>query len=71
MECTCKVCGYTGIFIIGDCNNDIVVDNKDVVTLFRYVSSDNVVYSAIYDLNTDKEVNNKDVASLFRSVSAN
>ena len=54
----------------GDTNGDGAVDNKDVVTLFRYVSSGNTGYIVSYDFNGDNEVNNKDVVALFRAVSA-
>ena len=53
----------------GDMNGDNTVDNKDVVTLFRYASG-NAGYDAVYDYNNDNEVNNKDVVELFRFVSA-
>ena len=55
----------------GDTNGDGTVDNKDVVTLFRYVSGN--VQGAVEencDFNGDGEVNNKDVTSLFRAVSS-
>ena len=55
----------------GDLNGDNEVNNKDVVTLFRYVSGGNKVEDeSMYDINGDKEVNNKDVVALFRSVSS-
>ena len=55
----------------GDMNNDGEVNNKDVVGLFRYVSSGVQMRAAgdDYDINGDGEVNNKDVISLFRYVS--
>ena len=56
----------------GDCNGDGAVDNKDVVALFRYVSSGAATEDdALYDFNGDGEINNKDVVELFRFVSAN
>ena len=55
---------------LGDVNGDGSVDNKDVVSLFRYVSSAEAAYDAVYDFNGDNEVNNKDVVSLFKAVSA-
>ncbi|MBQ7698872.1 MAG: dockerin type I repeat-containing protein [Clostridia bacterium] len=64
----------TGIFakgIKGDTNGDGATDNKDVVTLFRYVSG--ITSGAVAencDFNNDKEINNKDVVALFRAVSA-
>ena len=55
----------------GDCNNDGVVDNKDVVILFRYVSSgEKAEDESVYDFNGDGEADNKDVVALFRYVSA-
>ena len=60
------------IFTPGDINNDGKVNNKDVVALFRYVSSGtgNVVIAAL-DTNGDGKLNNKDVVALFRYVSDN
>ena len=52
----------------GDVNGDESTDNKDVVWLFRYVSS-NEELSAEYDQNGDGKVDNKDVTVLFRQVS--
>ena len=51
-----------------DVNGDGETNNKDVVTLFRFVSGENE-YDAKYDLDGDGENNNKDVVLLFRSVS--
>ena len=57
--------------IIGDCNNDGKVNNKDVVILFRYVSNDKKIDDeSVYDFNGDKKVDNKDVVSLFRAVTS-
>ena len=53
----------------GDVNKDGCVDNKDVVALFRFVSSAELAYDALYDFNGDDEVNNKDVVTLFKAVS--
>ena len=54
----------------GDLNGDGIVNNKDVVVLFRYVSGRNKVEDErVYDIDGDGEVNNKDVVELFRSVS--
>lgn len=55
----------------GDINGDGNVDNKDVVTLFRYVSASRVDYidTVAADCNGDGEINNKDVTTLFRFVS--
>ena len=75
-ERTCSVCGYTEVTIIeklsgpGDLNGDGETNNKDVVILFRYVSSSiKDDDESIYDFNKDGEVNNKDVVALFRNVS--
>ena len=57
--------------LVGDCNFDTFIDNKDVVVLFRYVSSENKVEDErAFDFNGDNEIDNKDVVSLFRYVSA-
>ena len=57
--------------IPGDTNGDGAVDNKDVVVLFRYVSSaSGSEYDPAFDFNGDSVVDNKDVVSLFRHVSA-
>lgn len=53
----------------GDVNGDNSVDNKDVVILFRYVSTPNAAYDPAYDFNGDNAVDNKDVVALFRHVS--
>ena len=53
-----------------DINSDGTTDNKDVVTLFRYLSgSIKADDESIYDYNGDGEVNNKDVVELFKSIS--
>ncbi|MBP5256266.1 MAG: leucine-rich repeat protein, partial [Clostridia bacterium] len=55
----------------GDCNGDGVVNNKDVVLLFKYVSEQEVtVVESACDFNGDGFVNNKDVSALFKKVSA-
>ena len=55
----------------GDCNEDGKVNNKDVVSLFRYVSSGAAgADPAVFDANGDGKINNKDVVALFRRVSA-
>ena len=55
----------------GDINGDGESNNKDVVTLFRYVSGGSKAEDeSTYDFNGDGEVNNKDVVALFRAVSA-
>ena len=53
----------------GDCDEDGQVNNKDVVTLFRAVSTANFQYPDYFDINEDGQVNNKDVVELFRQVS--
>ena len=52
----------------GDVNGDKETDNKDVVTLFRYLSGDKnvTVVEANVDINGDGDQNNKDVSVLFR-----
>ncbi len=63
----------TGILadaLAGDCNGDGVLDNKDVVLLFRYVSvNKDGAYDEKYDFIGDESVDNKDVVDLFREVS--
>ena len=62
---------YGGEAEVGDVNEDGSIDNKDVVTLFRYVSSENREEDeTVYDFNGDNEVDNKDVVTLFRYISA-
>lgn len=51
-----------------DVNGDGEINNKDVVTLFRFVSASGE-YDAVYDINGDGENNNKDVVALFRALS--
>ena len=54
----------------GDINGDDNVDNKDIVTLFRYVSGGDVsVNEYALDTNGDGAVDNKDIVTLFRYVS--
>lgn len=54
----------------GDINGDGEANNKDVVSLFRYVSGNTDAASAeSCDFNGDGEINNKDVVALFRAVS--
>lgn len=69
----CDVCGYQ-MAIPGDTTGDGELDNKDVVTLFRFVSSgskDDMIIFKAFDFNNDNEIDNKDVVSLFRALSAN
>ena len=55
----------------GDTNGDGEVDNKDVVTLFRYVSgNDTGAVPDNCDFNCDGATDNKDVVALFRAVSS-
>ncbi len=55
----------------GDVNGDGEVNNKDVVTMFRYVSgSEKLDDESAYDFNGDGSVDNKDVVALFRFVSS-
>ena len=67
---------FTGLYISadktsGDINGDGEIDNKDVVTLFRYVSGNtDGVDPENCDYNGDGEIDNKDVVALFRAVSA-
>ena len=64
---------YTGVSaasLKGDVNGDGVIDNKDVVALFRYVSGDTAgAVAENCDYNGDGQKNNKDVTLLFRAVS--
>lgn len=56
----------------GDCNGDGVINNKDVVVLFKYLSSDETGADPyVFDFNGDGGINNKDVVALFKYVSAN
>ena len=58
--------------LVGDVNDDGHINNKDVVALFKYVSSgstDGVI--AVLDVNGDGYINNKDVVALFKHVSSN
>ncbi len=53
----------------GDLNEDGEINNKDVVVLFRVVSSGDEIDISVADLNSDGFVDNKDVVTLFRMVS--
>ena len=65
----CVICGYDGSTAPkGDINNDGDENNKDVIVLFRYVSSGGTDLK--YDFSGDGEINNKDVVSLFRYISS-
>ncbi len=56
--------------VVGDMNGDKTAYNKDVVTLFRYVSSgERAEDESVYDFNGDTAVDNKDVVALFRYLS--
>ena len=60
-----------GAALAGDTNGDGVLDNKDVVTLFRYISGGGKAEDeSVYDYNADGNVDNKDVVSLFRALSS-
>ena len=68
------VAASNGVFVAstlpGDVNGDGEVNNKDVVVLFRHISSGVLSEDeTVYDYNKDGNVDNKDVVSLFRSVS--
>lgn len=57
--------------LAGDINADGKVNNKDVVSLFRYVSGsvgEDKVDVCACDTNGDKKINNKDVVTLFRYI---
>ena len=57
--------------LAGDANGDGKIDNKDVKTLFGYVSGNTSgAVSENCDYNGDGKVNNKDVTNLFRDISA-
>ena len=56
--------------VVGDVNEDGEANNKDVVTLFRYVSAgEKAEDETLFDFSGDGEVNNKDVVALFRYLS--
>ena len=55
----------------GDTNGDGEVDNKDVVSLFRFVSGNkDAAIEEKCDYNGDGSIDNKDVVALFRDLSA-
>ena len=55
---------------IGDTNGDGLIDNKDVVALFRFVSGNkNAAIAENCDFNKDGDTDNKDVVALFRALS--
>lgn len=58
--------------VSGDVNGDNELNNKDVVSLFRYVSGnkDAVKNESECDVNGDGNVDNKDVVMLFRKASS-
>ncbi|MBR6920778.1 MAG: leucine-rich repeat protein, partial [Clostridia bacterium] len=63
------ICGFGG-YIKGDINNDKSADNKDVVTLFRYLTGFAVtVVMDACDVDGDGNIDNRDVVHLFRFVS--
>ena len=54
----------------GDADGDREINNRDIVTLFRYVSGiETAAAPDNCDFNGDGKVNNKDVTTLFRAVS--
>ena len=57
---------------LGDVNGDGIVNNKDVVALFKYVNNaltgEEIIEDAA-DINADGTINNKDVVALFKMVS--
>lgn len=53
----------------GDINGDGETDNKDIVTLFRYLSGSIKDIAESADVNGDGSENNKDVTVLFRFLS--
>ena len=56
--------------LVGDANGDGKVNNKDVTTLFRYVSGINTeCFTENCDVNGDRSVDNKDTVVLFRKLS--
>ena len=71
VSAVCAGAVTTAAILPGDIDGDGEVNNKDVVTLFRYVSSGiKAEDESKYDFNGDNEVNNKDVVALFRTVSS-
>ncbi len=53
--------------IFGDVNGDKSVNNKDLVSLLKYISNINAQIDANrIDTNGDGKVNNKDVTRLFQ-----
>ncbi len=63
---------FTGVnaALKGDINADGASNNKDVVSLFKYVSGDGgTVTEVTADFNRDSKINNKDVTLLFRYLS--
>ena len=68
---TYVIFAYNGTEVTAyDVNGDGGADNKDVVTLFRYVSGEGVfVEKLTVDINGDDEVSNRDVVLLFRALS--
>ena len=66
----CKVTVFDSSFLPGDVNGDGAVDNKDVVTLFRYHSGISITVNvAALDINGDGALDNKDIVILFRYLS--
>ena len=60
---------YTG-HITGDINGDRIVNNKDIIRLFQYLSGWNVtINQSALDINGDGDINNKDITRLFKYLS--
>ena len=60
-------------YIVGDVNNDSVVNNRDAMILDRYIAGwegyeEKIVIPAAADLNRDKQINNRDAMILDRYV---
>ena len=69
---TCTICGEAdpSYHVPGDITGDGVVNNKDLMRLFRYLSGYEVeVVEAALDVTGDGSVNNKDLMRLFRHLS--
>lgn len=61
---------FANALLLGDANGDGLLDNKDVVLLFRFVSGTaKGAVEANCDYNNDKSIDNKDVVALFRALS--
>ncbi len=74
---TCTVCGFEEKFdfvdaleyIIGDCNNDGKINNKDVGILLQHINTWEVeINIAAADVNADGKINNKDLGLLLQYI---